>query len=504
MAETTNIEWTDRTYNPWIGCTKVSPGCVHCYAETFALQKKWLAQWGPGDRLVTQTALEPVKWNEQALAEGTRCTVFCASLSDVFEKHVQLPPLREDLWRLIKQTPFLDWMILTKRAENIAEMLPPDWGDGYANVCLMVSVENQKYFNERVPLLRKVPARYRALSVEPMIGAVKMPKPDLKGINLVILGGESGTKTRPMNPAWVRSVRDDCKNASVLFFFKQWGNWTPDRKFANDDLSNAAVFENGTDTPRLLGESDPGERKKIVSQKGVHVVYEAPSKKNTGSLLDGIEHKKHIFLYSKRATGDVEAIPALTPADKRSLVELEAVVSRGFGAFWQAGQALRQIRDRGLYRETHKTFEAYCLEKWEISRSEAYRQIGAANVVEVIEAGNFKALPLTVSQTGPLLTLKSAHRVREAWAKVEKNKPEEITAKIVETAVAEVLQSNRLGRGGAKVKDTTAIALEAKKPERDRLAAMVKGLRKELGKKITRQVDTLLKRLSDAIAELKV
>lgn len=297
MAIKTKIEWTDRTYNPWIGCSEVSPGCRNCYAKALVNRRNWDADWKvAGRRKITKTAGDPVRWNREARDGGTHYTVFCASLADVFEDHPALSPLRVEFWRLVKATTNLNWMILTKRPENISKMLPPDWGEGYANVCLMVSVENQCYFDRRVPLLRAVPARYRALSVEPLIGPLRLPPGALVGIDLVIVGGESGPKARPMHPEWVREARDACLRDGVKFFFKQWGNWTPDVACARADLCNGMVFTD-FDVPPLNLASVPliGDRQTAVVQAGASVVFRAKSKDAAGSEIDGQTYKEHIF-----------------------------------------------------------------------------------------------------------------------------------------------------------------------------------------------------------------
>ena len=170
MAQNSKIEWTDHTFNPWIGCQKVSPGCDHCYAETMMDHRYHKVQWGPhGQRVRTSEAnwRGPLKW---AKAEGDiRQRVFCASLADVFDK--QAPQgARKDLFLLIHKTPQLDWMLLTKRPENIARMLPADWGNGWPNVWLGTTCEDQQHFDRRWPILRDVPAAVRFISYEPALG----------------------------------------------------------------------------------------------------------------------------------------------------------------------------------------------------------------------------------------------------------------------------------------------------------------------------------------------
>lgn len=224
MAENSGIEWTHHTFNPWTGCTKVSPACDHCYAEGWAKRSRHVA-WGPhGARRRTKTWGNPVKWNRQAEAEGTRYRVFCASLADVFDNHRSIEPAwRQDLWRLIEETPHLDWLLLTKRPQNIVRFSPERWfTDGIPrNVWLGTTVENQEEADRRIPHLVQCPARVRFLSCEPLQGPV-MIRRWLRKLEWVIAGGESGAHYRPVDPAWFRDLRDQCADYSVPFLFKQW------------------------------------------------------------------------------------------------------------------------------------------------------------------------------------------------------------------------------------------------------------------------------------------
>lgn len=223
MGENSKIEWTDHTFNPWIGCTKVSPGCAHCYAESLS-KRTGLAVWGDnGTRRVTshENWLKPFKWARDAEKLGVRKRVFCASLADVFEDRDDLVAPRHRLWKLIHETRrSLDWLLLTKRPENF-DTVPLALTD----LWLGVSVENRKA-KERINHLRMVPAAVRFLSVEPLLE--DLGEIDLTGIGWVIVGGESGAGARPMRPDWARSIREQCIAASVPFFFKQWGEWLPD------------------------------------------------------------------------------------------------------------------------------------------------------------------------------------------------------------------------------------------------------------------------------------
>lgn len=260
MGDNTKIEWTAYqdnegqwhpgfSFNPWIGCTKVSPACDHCYAESWA-KRSGLVQWGVGQpRRRTSEAnwKKPLKWNREAEANGTRPKVFCASLADVFDTEV--PELwRNDLFVLIERTPHLDWLLLTKRpnvAVNYIKTMRP-------NVWIGTTVENQEMADQRIPLLLKIPATVRFLSCEPLLGPMRLdriPVADLMpsqgnaltgenwpvhtGISYhsrtphldwVIAGGESGPHARPLNIGWVRDLNRQCSQAGVAAFNKQLGH----------------------------------------------------------------------------------------------------------------------------------------------------------------------------------------------------------------------------------------------------------------------------------------
>lgn len=296
MGKDSKIEWTHHTFNPWRGCTKVSAGCAHCYAESMAARNPGvLGVWGDkGTRVVASDAMwrEPLKWNREAAAEGVRRRVFCASMADVYGDRDDVVSARARLFALIRETPALDWLLLTKRPENIMRLsvgtliadVSAPWPD---NVWIGTSVEDQRAADERIPHLLRVPARVRFLSMEPLLGRVDLGawvapvchcgacgedhdgmhdrcpscgrdsliatwgheqadryrsgerydetsedgQRDLNegcGIGWVIVGGESGPGARPMHPQWARDVRDQCAAAGVPFFFKQWGEHDPD------------------------------------------------------------------------------------------------------------------------------------------------------------------------------------------------------------------------------------------------------------------------------------
>lgn len=220
--ENSKIGWTDHTFNPWVGCEKVSPGCAHCYAET--LNHRWgKDNWGPNaERTVTSDSnwKKPLAWNKAAEKEGRRAKVFCASMADVFEDRWTLDEPRARLWTLIEETPWLDWLLLTKRPENMSRLaLHPGIP---ANAWIGTSVENQAMADKRIDALRKVDARIRFLSCEPLIGPVDLYG-KLGGIDWVIVGGESGPGARPMQTAWAEAILGATKEVNAAFFMKQMG-----------------------------------------------------------------------------------------------------------------------------------------------------------------------------------------------------------------------------------------------------------------------------------------
>lgn len=254
MAENSKIEWCHHTFNAWEGCEKISAGCANCYAERRDKQYHGGEHWGPnGTRKMMSESYwkQPLKWNRDAIA-GERRRVFCSSLADVFEDRLELIEPRRRLFDLINETPNLDWLLLTKRPENIEPMFDDiqrhfGWDEDLSvmNIWLGTTVENQEQADKRIPELLKIPATVRFLSCEPLLEAIcfrprcetlaeklhAMETGDasrpamLDGIHWVICGGESGTDARPMHPDWARSLRDQCQAAGVPFFFKQWGEW---------------------------------------------------------------------------------------------------------------------------------------------------------------------------------------------------------------------------------------------------------------------------------------
>jgi protein gp37 len=238
MAENSKIEWTHHTFNPWVGCTKISPGCDHCYAEGWA-KRSGQVKWGNHPRKRTSSAYwsQPLKWAKaareatnkwlsapfsQRLEPPPRPRVFCASLADVFDNQVPAE-WRTGLFDLIEKTPELDWLLLTKRPENIEKMLPAESGGGIANIWLGTTCEDQERFDRRWSILLEVspPPVVRFVSYEPAIGPLRLAVPRNFEPDWLICGGESGHGARQMDLQWARDIRDECAERDVKFFFKQ-------------------------------------------------------------------------------------------------------------------------------------------------------------------------------------------------------------------------------------------------------------------------------------------
>jgi len=213
MSRNSKIEWTDHTWNPIIGCYKVSTGCKYCYAERD--MKRWGKSFKP-HRASDAVFYSPLKWKEPA-------RVFTCSYSDFFLEDAD--SYRDEIWNIIKNTPHLTYQILTKRPENILDRLPDNWGYGYKNVWLGVSVEKMEFI-KRIDILIDIPAHIRFISYEPALGKLVIASPSIiSNIHWIIAGGESGHgyKWRPANTEWFRLIRDQCLVFKIPFFFKQYG-----------------------------------------------------------------------------------------------------------------------------------------------------------------------------------------------------------------------------------------------------------------------------------------
>jgi protein gp37 len=291
MSDKTAISWTDATFNPWWGCTKVSPACDHCYAERDAKRfASGRVLWGVGsERRMFGDAhwASPLKWAKTMPAKlGRRPRVFCASMADVFDKDAPAGE-RERLFKLIDDTPELDWLLLTKRIGNAVQMVVDAqlqiahdrgevWGPAGAlprNVWLGATVVNQEEADRDIPKLLATPARLHFLSIEPMLGPISLRRFLGQGFGpapgWVIVGGESGPGARPMHPDWARSLRDRCAAAGVPFHFKQWGEW-----IARESVEDTRQDPTGS----------------LHYERAHDMTYRRVGKKAAGRLLDGIEH----------------------------------------------------------------------------------------------------------------------------------------------------------------------------------------------------------------------
>jgi protein gp37 len=219
MSEKSTIEWTDATWNPVRGCTKISPGCKHCYAETFAERFRGVPshpyEQGFDLKLIPEKLAEPLKWAQPK-------TIFVNSMSDLF--HEDVPDCYvEQVARVMTMADWHTYQVLTKRADRLRDMLGTklDFAAKHDHIWWGVSVEDRKYGVPRIEALLQAPAAVRFLSVEPLLQ--DLGEVDFRGLDWVIVGGESGHGARPMEKAWVLKIREQCKTAKVPFFFKQWG-----------------------------------------------------------------------------------------------------------------------------------------------------------------------------------------------------------------------------------------------------------------------------------------
>lgn len=229
MAEQSNISWTDSTFNPWIGCTVVGPGCEHCYARDMMQDRYGRVVWGAGQpRVRTKTWSQPLKWEREHAAfyaeHGRRRRVFCASLADFADNEVP-DEWRRDLWDLWRATPHLLWLPVTKRLGNVMKLYP-EFGS-LPNVGIMGTMVTQEEWDRDIGKLMSIPAPWRGVSVEPMLGPIDIDPIDIDhqwGLpDWIITGFESGKNRRPGDEAWVRWMRDQCMNRGITYHHKQNG-----------------------------------------------------------------------------------------------------------------------------------------------------------------------------------------------------------------------------------------------------------------------------------------
>jgi protein gp37 len=289
MAGISKIEWTDSTFNPWVGCTKIkradhkSSACDFCYAEKWA-KRSGQVVWGNHPRRRTTASYwnAPSAWNKRATEFqskfGRRQRVFCASLADVFDNQVD-PTWRADLFELIRDCDQLDWLLLTKRPQNIRKMLPTDWGNGYVNVWLGTTAEDADAYQQRVSHLLALPATVRFVSYEPALGPLGSISISGQVPDWIIIGGESGVRadlSRRTHPQWARDAIAECRREKVAPFLKQWGTYT----------NNPLVIEEGRTVQDAM-QSDPPENGKGGGKLDGKLCREFPSVRNLSVLTKG-------------------------------------------------------------------------------------------------------------------------------------------------------------------------------------------------------------------------
>ena len=344
MAKT-KIEWATYTFNPWVGCTKISPACDNCYAADYG--NRFGVEWGankPRKRTSMSNWELPLRWNKQArikqkawqgfknqypdltdeqliergFIKPERPRVFCASLADVFDNEVP-DEWRVHLFWLMSETPNLDWLILTKRIGNAEKMIKNTLekrlflASTLNNIWLGSTICNQEEADRDIPKLLSVPAAKHFLSIEPMLGKITLElrcKRDHNGdgdcdrhpngcprIDWVICGGESGKNARPMHPAWVSSLRNQCTKAGVPFLFKQWGEWVPRSNCYHtfsDGQSCSDIDPSCTRWPNVIKLTKSGTNGRLLenSDDGETAFMQRVGKKTAGRLLNGREHNE--------------------------------------------------------------------------------------------------------------------------------------------------------------------------------------------------------------------
>jgi protein gp37 len=333
VGENTKISWCDHTFNPWVGCTKVSPACDGCYAEHMMATRLGRVAWGaPGqgtgtrERTSSANWAKPLAWDRKAARDGTRPFVFCASLADVFDNAAPAA-WRRDLFDLIRATPHLTWLLLTKRPQNIAklfsETITPELRKAWSvpallgksfwppNAAIGCTVVTQAEADRDVQHLLHVRAAlnpaFAFLSMEPLLGPVDLtrirPRPGDEFsalrpsyIDWVITGGETDQgahKARPSHPAWFRSLRDQCAEAGVPFHHKQNGEWAPDPELDRDFLSSNVGVPMGSVERLQSSTNSYAVAWERLDDDGVHargVQLKRVGKRAAGHLLAGVAH----------------------------------------------------------------------------------------------------------------------------------------------------------------------------------------------------------------------
>lgn len=321
----TTIEWSDYTWNPWIRCTKVSPGCKNCYAETLMDKRFKKVRWGKGEERISISDSSwklPLRWDKQAQKENKIKKVFCASLSDVFDEEVETAK-RINLFGLIEKTENLKWLLLTKRIDSAMKFLEiysekkNNAKEIFNKIMIGVSICTQKEADQKIPVLLEIKEKLNIpifISMEPLLEKVNIynkmtNKPcDYCGnfdgevgrcycrisqnamIDWVIVGGESGANARPMNPEWARLIKNQCQNNDIPFFFKQWGEWGYSKSFYGDqfNISKHDFLPKYNENKMLFITNTKGKQIALMYKNETDnpEVFEKLGKEKTGNFLD--------------------------------------------------------------------------------------------------------------------------------------------------------------------------------------------------------------------------
>lgn len=319
MGEITGISWCHHTFNCWWGCVEVSAACDSCYARTWA-KRMGEEVWGADTsrRFFGEAHWnEPLKWDRAAAKAGERRRVFCASMADVFERHASgdmnrnLNDERFRLWALIDATPNLDWLLLTKRPQNITQMIPARWLEPMpSNVWWGFTGERQREFDIRwrdIPSIVRTRGAVIFVSYEPSLGPLILPA-DFLALGprgWCIGGGESGHSARSPHPRWFTALRDQCSEAGVAFHFKQWGEWMPfpTNKIPFPPETLAAIEALPKNAPMCLVKHDGTAIRPYAAADGPGMQMVRVGKKAAGRLLDGVTHDAFPSPLSSRSEG---------------------------------------------------------------------------------------------------------------------------------------------------------------------------------------------------------
>lgn len=355
MAKNSHIEWTNHTFNPWWGCHKISPACDNCYAEAWAKRVGEII-WGqeaPRRFFGDAHWRQPLKWDQEAATNGIRARVFCASMADVFERRTTLDRERARLWNLIERTPNLDWLLLTKRPQYILSMTP--WSNDWPpNVWVGTSIENQKLAELRLPYLLSVPAAVRFLSCEPLLGPLDLRpwfnRRSYKPIDWVIVGGESGSHSRPMHPDWVNGLLHQCLNAQVAFHFKQWGHWMPTECQRIADQANVIVIADERPIAmKAVGKKIAGRVLHGTTWNGLPELDDKSPlhihQREVGSTVSKVKDREHFEDYREQTQVKHSILAAYLPAyyhilkaSNRNLVYIDGFAGPGSYVQTQTGK----------------------------------------------------------------------------------------------------------------------------------------------------------------------